>query len=113
MAMSNNTSEKLIQERAKLLAELASFASLLRGSWVERFSTCSRPNCECHKGKRHGPRHYLVINEKGRQRQRYIPNACVEDAQAGLRQYKRLQEIVQRITSINLSLMKEANRECH
>ncbi len=104
-------SEQLLQERDRLLAEMTSFSSLLHGSWVERFSTCSRPGCKCHQGKRHGPRRYLVVNVNGRQRQRYIPNSRVESALVGIRQDKRLREIVDRITAINLQLMKEDGDE--
>jgi len=78
---------------------------LLHGSWMERFSQCSRPGCKCHTGKRHGPRSYVIINDNGRQRQKYIPNSFVKTAHRGLGQYKRLQKIVDRITHINLSLM--------
>lgn len=80
---------------------------MLHGSWVERYSVCSRPNCKCHQGERHGPRYYLVINENGRQRQKYIPNAQVEAAREGVAQYKRVLVLVDRITQINMELIKE------
>lgn len=105
--MSKRTVQELLDERALLLAELGGLPRMLHGSWVERFSICSRPRCRCHSGDRHGPRHYLVVREKGRQRQKYIPNAQVAAAQAGLAEYRRAREIVDRITQINLALMKE------
>lgn len=106
--MATTTNKKLLKERTELLAEMSTLSQLLHGTWVERFSVCSRPGCRCHSGDRHGPRHYLVVNEKGRQRQKYVSNSHVEDAQAGLAQYCRLQEIIDRITHLNLALMKEA-----
>jgi hypothetical protein len=109
--MSSRTVIKLIDERARLLAELGTLSGLLRGSWVERYSICSRAECRCQRGERHGPRRYLVVNEFGRQRQKYVPNSYVEAALEGLDQYRRLQEIVGRITEINLSLMKEDGHE--
>jgi len=105
--MSNRTVKKLLDERALVLAELGKLPHMLHGSWVERFSVCSRAGCRCHSGDRHGPRYYLVVREKGRQRQKYIPNAQVDAAQAGLVEYRRVCEIVDRITHINLALMKE------
>ena len=105
--MSNKTIEKLLKERTGLLAELGTLPRMLHGSWVKRFSVCSRPNCRCHTGDRHGPRHYLVISENGRQRQKYVPNSQVMAAQEGLSEYKRVCEIIDRITHINLALMKE------
>ena len=109
--MSTKATKKLLDERTKLLEELANLSCLLHGSWVERYSVCSRSGCKCHRGERHGPRRYLVINEDGRQRPKYVPNSQVEAAQEGLAQYRRLQEIVARITRLNLALMKVGGYE--
>ena len=105
--MSNTTVKKLREERALILSELATLPHMLHGSWVERFSVCSRKDCRCRRGERHGPRHYLVVRENGKQRQKYIPNSQVDAALAGLKEHKRVLEIVDRITQINLQLMKE------
>jgi len=109
--MSNNIARKLQKERAGLLAELATLSRLLHGSWVKRYSVCSRPGCKCRSGKRHGPRHYLVVNEAGHQRQKYVANSQVEVAMEGLAQHRRLRKIVDQITQLNLTLMKEDEHE--
>ena len=41
--MSTLLLKKLKDERQQLLEEAATLGSLLHGSWVERFSTCTRP----------------------------------------------------------------------
>ena len=105
--MSSIIVKKLLQERSELLTELGSLAKLLRGSWVERYSVCSRPHCKCHKGERHGPRYYLVVNEQGRQRQKYIPKAQVDTVRLGIEQHRQLLEIVNQITQINVRLIRE------
>jgi len=109
--MPNSDIEKLVNERSELLDELKALTQVLHGSWVKRYSVCSRKNCKCHKGERHGPRHYLVINENGRQRQKYIPNSLVESARTGVLQYQRSADIINRITYINLELIKERKYE--
>ncbi len=109
--MSTPTLKKLLDERAGLLAELATLSHMLHGSWVERYSVCSRPGCQCHQGLRHGPRRYVVIREGDRQRQKYVPNSQVAAAQTGLSEYRRVLEIADRITQINLTLMKEGAYE--
>ncbi len=109
--MSNNYAKKLLQERTSLLAEIGELSHLLHGSWVERYSVCSRPTCKCHSGYRHGPRHYLIVREGGRQRQKYIPNSQVDAAQAGMAEYHRAREVIDRITQINLALIKEGAYE--
>lgn len=110
--MSSASVKKLLSERARLLDELRTLSRILQGSWVERYSVCSRADCKCRHSERHGPRHYLVINEDGRQRQKYVPNSQVVLALEGLAQYRRLRSIVTRLTQLNLALMKENAREC-
>jgi len=105
--MSNSNIKKLVNERSFLLEELKALSQMLHGSWVERYSVCSIKNCKCHKGERHGPRHYLVINENGRQRQKYIPNSQVESSRQGVSEYHKAMDLIDRITSINLKLIKE------
>jgi len=107
--MSSKMKESPLEERRSLLEELATLSLLLQGSWVERYSVCSRTGCKCHTGERHGPRHYLVINEDGQQRQKYVPNSQVEAALEGLEQYRRFREIAGRITLLNLALMKKGD----
>jgi hypothetical protein len=105
--MSSTEIDQLLARRTSLLEELSTLSHLIHGSCFERFATCSRPNCSCHSGRRHGPRYCLVIQENGRQRQKYVSNAQVPAAKEGIEQYHRLQEIVEEITRINLALIKE------
>lgn len=104
-----NPWEELLREREVLLAEMASLGGLIRASLFERFTTCTRPQCHCHKprGKRHGPRTYLAVTRAKHQCQHYVPVKQTNAAKQGLRQYHRLLEIVDRITEINLTLMRE------
>jgi len=105
--MTMNLSErKLLQKRQRLLAQITELNLLLNASYLERFSTCVRPQCECHKGKKHGPRAYLSVYREKRQRQVYVPQPQHDTVQLGLRQYQQLQEIVKAITDINLQLMR-------
>lgn len=97
---------KLIRDRQRLLERLAQLNLLLHASYLERFSTCIRPHCECHKGKKHGPRAYLAVYRDKRQRQVYVPRAEQAAVQQGLHQYKQMEEIVLAITNINLQLMR-------
>jgi hypothetical protein len=91
---------------------LSELRDLIDGSFFERYSTCSRPSCSCHKGKRHGPRAYLVAKREGRPRQIYIPQRLVGQAREAVGQHHRLLEIVDQITEINLRLMgKGENNE--
>jgi hypothetical protein len=50
----------LRQRRQRLLRTLHLPPNLIRGSIVERFNTCGKPNCPCAQGQRHGPFYYLT-----------------------------------------------------
>ena len=96
----------LLRERRKLARELAALPLLVRGSLFERFSTCSRPKCACHRGLRHGPRTYVAVTQEKKQRQHYVPKQQVDAVEEGVQQYHRLLAILDRITAINLQLMR-------
>ncbi len=100
------TDRALIRKRQVLLERLAALPLLVHGSYLERFSSCSRPNCRCHKGKRHGPRSYLVVYEGKKQRQVYVPQAQRDLIREGISQHEELRAIVKEITRINVQLMR-------
>jgi len=102
----NRSQGKLIQKRQRLLEKLTQLKLLLHASYLERFSTCVRPDCACHNGKKHGPRAYLAVYRDKKQRQVYVPQPEWDAVEQGLRQYRKLEAIVQAITDINLQLMR-------
>ena len=98
--------QKLRDQRQQWLDEMATLSLIVRGSFFERFSTCSRPHCACHKGRRHGPRAYVAVTEDKVQRQRFVRKGQVAAVKRGIRQYHRLVDLTRRITRINLELMR-------
>ena len=105
--MSTIDVKMLQEERKQLMQELMTLDLMIHGTWLERYTTCSRPNCQCHRGKLHGPRHYLVLNENGKQKQTYISQRHKDAVLKGVTQSKRMLEIVKRVSQINLQLVKE------
>lgn len=97
---------ELCARRHELLLELSTLSTVVHGSVFERHSECSRPNCSCHDGQRHGPRTYLAVGSDTGQRQHYVPVSQVGAAREAVRQYDRLRRIVDRITRINLELLR-------
>ena len=107
--MASSPSKKintLRRERRRLLEELPTLVRVLRASYFERFSTCSRPSCPCHRGQRHGPRAYVAVTTGSRQRQHYVPRSQQLAVGEGIRQYHRLLAVVDRLPAINLELMR-------
>jgi len=107
----NRDERALVRERQRLLDRLAGLSLLLHGSYLERFSTCARPQCECHRGRRHGPRAYVVVYRNKRQRQAYVPKAERDAVRRGLLQHRQMEEIIQAVTDINLKLMRAGRLE--
>jgi len=97
---------KLLAQRQEWLDEMATLSLMVRGSFFERFSTCSRAHCACHKGARHGPRAYVAVTEGKVQRQHFVRKGQVAAVKRGVRQYRRLLVLARRITRINLELMR-------
>jgi hypothetical protein len=50
----------LRQRKATLLRLLRVPPHSIRASVVERFGTCGKPSCACHRGSKHGPYYYLT-----------------------------------------------------
>lgn len=103
----NASSKRLVARRRRLLQKLEALSLLVHGSYLERFSTCSRKGCACHQGKKHGPRTYVVIHRDGRQRQVYVPKEEVGSIRKGLRQHEQALALFRKITDINLKLMRD------
>lgn len=104
--LSAREEKALRAERRKLLDEMKGLGLIIHGSYFERYSVCSRPNCGCHKGERHGPRAYVAVREEGRSRQYYVRKDQTGAVREGIEQYHRLAEIADRISEINLALAR-------
>ena len=107
--MSSETSKKIAalkKEREALLGELARSALVLKGTFLERYSTCARKRCRCHQGERHGPRAYVLFSQARRQRQYYVPLSQTANARAAVGHYHAILKTLERLTEINLQLMR-------
>jgi hypothetical protein len=104
--LSGKEKRSLLRERQKLLSELSRLSLIIHGSYFERYSTCSRPGCACHKGERHGPRAYLAGRAEGKPRQHYIRKSQAGAVRKGIEQYRRMLEMAERISDINLELAR-------
>ncbi len=98
---------RLRKQRAIILEQMTALEGIIHGSWLERYSTCARKNCSCHRGNKHGPRCYVVIWEARKQRQKYVPASQIEPARSGINQYQRLMGLVDELTAINIQLMRQ------
>ena len=105
-SLSGSKARSLRRERHKLLGKLSELSHVIHGSYFERYSTCSRTNCACHEGKKHGPRAYVALRRQGKPKQHYVQKTQVTAVRDGIGQYHRMLQIADRITEINLELMR-------
>lgn len=104
--LSEKEERALLRERQELLSELSRLSLIIHGSYFERYSTCIRPGCACHKGEPHGPRAYVAGRAEGRPKQYYIRKGQVGVVRKGIQQYRRMLEMADRISDINLELAR-------
>ena len=96
---------RLEHQRTRLLDELHHLPDLMRGKVYERERKCGRASCTCASG---GPRHpglQLTVNLGGRTRTRYVRQGERAAVEAKVAAYRRLWELVDELTEVNLSLL--------
>lgn len=101
--------ERLIQERRRLLAQLAAWPPILRGSLREHLGRCGNPNCRCRAKKdpvRHGPYRYLSHRYRNRTQTILLTDSKLPHAQAWVANYKRLIQTVYELCEVNFRLLR-------
>lgn len=71
---------------------------LAYGSLQERMNTCTRPNCKCKRGSKHGPYYYLSFRGRdGKLRHIYLRKEEVENIRRRLDKFEELMKNILRI----------------
>ena len=100
----------LRQRKARLLRSLKLPPNLIHASLLERFLTCGRPQCSCHQGRKHGPFFYLNrCLPKGHMSSLLLKSdSQLAQARQSVKAYHQLQEALDRLSWINLELLRRA-----
>jgi hypothetical protein len=98
----------LRQRRARLLRQMTPPPDLLRASYVQRFTTCGKPNCVCRQGQRHGPFFYLTANlGPGHILKFLLKTPAQQQAAAqGVAAYQQHWERLEELSQINAELLR-------
>jgi hypothetical protein len=98
----------LRQRRDWLLRSLKVPPDLLRASFVERFTTCGKPNCCCARGQKHGPFYYLTAGLKAGQVRKFLLSSQEQQALArhGVAAYQSFWEELEELSQINGELLR-------
>jgi uncharacterized protein YcsI (UPF0317 family) len=95
---------RLERKRRLLHGQMARIEEFLRGSVVLMKRPCAYPNCrKCASGERH-PTWVLTVSENGKTRTIYLGAKRLDAARRMTENYRRLQGLVEQISTINRSL---------
>lgn len=98
--------QKLLKERRKVAQQMPRGSDIIKGSLVKLRRVCGKPNCRCNKGEKHMSL-YISQSYKGKTKMTYIPRRQVEYVKDCVESYKRLLKGVEKLTEINLKLIKQ------
>ena len=91
---------------AKLLPPLQ---EVLRGSLMQRYLTCGKPDCRCARGERHGPVWYLSVTlDQAHRTGSTVPSHQLEQVRRWIENYHRVKERLEKISDINRELLRRA-----
>jgi hypothetical protein len=98
----------LRKRKAALLRQLAVPPDLVRASFVQRFTTCGKPNCACATGPKHGPFFYLIANLGPGHILKTLLKTPVEreTVHAGVAGYQTHWDRLEELSQINLELLR-------
>ena len=112
MNIQDLSSTALRKRRHRLARGLPPIEQILRGSLIETYKRCGRPNCHCVDGPGHGPKRYLsTISRTGeRPRVGYVPNAAHAEVREFLANFRKLREVLNEICAINAELLRRREK---
>jgi len=97
----------LRKRREGLTRLLPPLGEVLRGSLMERYLTCGKPDCRCARGERHGPVWYLSVTLDQAHRQgSTVPSHQLEPVRRWIENYHRVKERLEKISEINRELLR-------
>jgi hypothetical protein len=110
--MTQRRIERLNKEKEEVIKELPPLNKLMRGTFIEYYLECMRANCKCHKAKkyRHGPYYRVSYGKDGRMHHVYVPVKMKEEVKGWTENYNKLWEAIERISALNIQLLKVKNR---
>ena len=98
------------RKRDQLLGQVPDLREVLRGSLVERYRRCGRPNCRCARPGEpgHGPAYYLMVTvAAGKTVQVYVPKEHKDQVARWVENFQRLLQTLEEVSALNRQLLKE------
>ena len=101
-----------LRKRREGLSKLVPpLSEVLRGSLMERYLTCGKPDCKCARGERHGPVWYLSVTlDQSHRSGSTVPTDQVEQVRRWIGNYHQVKEQMEKISDINRELLRRQKR---
>jgi hypothetical protein len=102
------------QLRGKQIEKLLHPKPMIIGSLYEVYKTCSKPNCSCKKGKRHGPFPALSVSIAGKRSLKMVKKEDLPAVKAKAGAYQSFQQGLAQVRKLNKeidSLLEEIKKE--
>ena len=97
----------LRSRRQGLTKLLPPLGEILRGSLMERYLTCGKPDCKCARGERHGPTWYLSVTlDQSHRTGSTVPADQVEQVRRWIENYHQVKKRLEKISDINRELLR-------
>jgi hypothetical protein len=110
-ALGRTSTLSLRQRRAGLLRRLALPPQAVRASVVERFGTCGKASCSCHRGAKHGPYYYLTQCVAVGHMRKFLlkgPQA-LDTARAAVAAFNAFYDGLEELSQINAELLRRGD----
>lgn len=91
----------LLDEKSKIVWNIAQSGQLIQGSFYTVYKTCTRPNCRCQKGHRHGPFPALSVSVKGKRSLIMVKQGDVANVEEKAKAYRQFRVGIRKIKTIN------------
>jgi len=89
------------QIRGKYIEGLLHPKPMIIGSLYEVYKTCTKPNCSCRKGRRHGPFPALSISIAGKRRLKMVRKEDLPVVREKASAYQSFQQGLARVRKLN------------
>ncbi len=104
---------KVEKERSRILAELLSVRSMLRGSYAVVLTKCGKDTCRCKEGKGH-PHARITWTEKGKGTTRKVPSdqiPWVQDVTENYQHFRSLRRKLVRLEAKSKKLFDDVEND--
>lgn len=102
------SAQQLLRRLDRVLAKAPNLGEVVRGTLRQRYVRCGKPGCRCERGKGHGPFLYLSVTVGvGKTLQITVAPEDRAIAERYVRNYRRIQGLLEEVSNINRELLRE------